>query len=391
MRVLSRVLFGVMLLTSVGCMRPFDAPEFVEIKHHETGFLVPMEGATKEGQKKFDSKEALDESRVAVKRIQIPHRWVQKGRIYMGFIGRTNGDYIDNVRLVVVDRSPVTREWTADEDSGTNSGNQAIWLESFDSIGFSLGFNCTAFINEPDATSFLYMYPTTKKDGTEDNVDKSVTSLAHTMDTEIRARVQMLANHVAAQYELDDLRGRKQEILNVVRNGVEEVTDAEGNVTQEKLQGTVQHFAERGITITNLGQFGGFEYEEAEIQTAINDTFVAQQQKVKTEAAFNAQGKINEQIELAAQAEANRVRTVANGKADAVTTAAEAEANAIRAVAQATKEAGKDPLFLELKRLEVENGRIAKWNGEYPSTLMSLGGGDDSPNLLLNVPIGANN
>jgi hypothetical protein len=382
------LMFAVLTVTSIGCVRPFDAPEFAEIQHHETGYLIPLEGASKDGQAKFDSIEALDKNRVAIKRIQIPHRWVQKGRVYFGIIGRTNGDYIDTVRLVVVNRSPVTREWTADKESGTSNKDQAIWLESKDSIGFSLGFNCTAYIDEPDSTKFLYMYPTTTAAAIE-GVDKSTTGLAHTMDNEIRARVQMLGNYVAAKYDLDDLRARKQEILDVVRNGVPEQKDADGNIIQERLQGTVEHFAARGITITNLGQFGGFEYAEPKIQDAINDTFVSQQEKVKTEAAFEAQAKVNERIELAAQATANQARTIAEGKADAVKTAANAQADAIRQVAAATKEAGKDPLFLELKKLEVENQRIAKWDGKYPTSLMSLGGGSDSPDLLLNVPIGA--
>jgi hypothetical protein len=364
-------------------MRPYDKPEFAEIRNFETGYLIPLEGATKESQKRFDSVEALDKNRVAIKRVQIPHRWVQTGRLLP-----TSGHYIDTVRLVVVNRSPVTREWTADVDSGTGSTDQAVWLESKDSIGFSLGFNCTAFIDEPDASKFLYWYPTTTADTSIENVDKSTAGLAHVMDKEIRARVVMLGNFVASKYDLDDLRSRKQEILDVVRNGVPEERDKEGNIIQERLQGTIEHFAARGITITNLGHFGGFEYEQPEIQTAINDTFIAQQEKVKTEAAFDAQQKTNERIELAAQAEANKVRTIAKGKADAVTTAATAEAAAIRQVADATKEAGEDPLFLELKKLEVENQRIAKWDGKYPTSLMSMGS-SGSPDLLLNVPIGA--
>ena len=41
---------------------------------------------------------------------------------------------------------------------GTNSRDQAIWIESKDSVGFSVGFNCTAYIKEGDTAHFLYMY-----------------------------------------------------------------------------------------------------------------------------------------------------------------------------------------------------------------------------------------
>jgi len=373
--VLSLIVCSMM---SIGC-KPYDKPEFAEIQHHETGYLIPLEGKTKEGQAKFDSKEALEENRVSIKRIQIPHRWVQTGRLYF------TGNYMDTVRLVVVNRTPETREWTADSGTGTTSNNDAIWLESCDSIGFSLGFNCTAFISEDDTSTFLYWYPTTTADGTDIDVDRSVAGLASVMDKEVRARVSMLGNYVASQYDLDDLRAKKQEILDVVRNGVPEELDADGNMVQERLQGTIEHFASRGVTISNLGHFGGFEYVESKIQDAINDTFVSQQEKVKTEAAFEAQAKVNERIELEAEATANKARTIAKGVADSVTIAAEAEANAIRLVAEAASEAGKNPLFLQLKQLEVEAQRIENWDGKYPTTLMTLGEGSDAPDLLMNI------
>jgi hypothetical protein len=353
-------LVAVLVTSAVGCA-PYDQPEFVEIQHHETGYLIPLEGENKDGQAQFDSEDFLDESKVAIKRIQIPHRWVKTGRLWF------TGHYIDTVRLVLVDRSPVTRQWTAETHSGTEHQDQAVWLESKDSIGFSLGFNCTAFVDEPDSSKFLYMYPTTIADDSETNVDKSIASLATVMDTEIRARVQQVAAEVAAQYDLDELRGKKQDIIDKVRADV------------------IPFFKERGITITTLGMFGGFSYEQPKIQVAIDETFIAQQEKVKSAAAFEAQQKKNEKIELEANALAERARRVAQGQADAEITLANAEAEAIRKVAAATKEAGKDPLFIQLKQLEVETSRIEKWDGKYPTSLMNMGSGD-TPNLLLNVP-----
>lgn len=360
MKRLLSLMAAMLLVCSVGCIKAYDVPEFAEIQHHETGYLIPLEGANKDGQAQFDSEDFLDENKVAIKRIQIPHRWVQTGR------WSTTGHYIDTVRLVVVDRSPVTREWTAESNDGTASVDQAIWSESRDSIGFSLGFNCTAFVDEPDSSRFLYMYPTTKADNTQTDVDKSVASLARVMDSEIRARVQQVAAEVAAKYDLDDLRGKKQEIIDAVRKDV------------------IPFFKNRGITITTLGMFGGFAYEQPKIQVAIDETFVAQQEKVRTEAAFEAQQRKNDKIELEANAIAERERRIAQGKADAELTLATAEAEAIKKVAAATKEAGKDPLFLRMKELEVESKRIEKWSGDYPSTMMTLGSGD-APNLLLNV------
>src|SRR5690242_12859142 len=131
------------------------------------------------------------------------------------------------------------------------------------------------------------------------------------MDSEVRGRVQKIASEVAAKYDLGELRGRKQEIIDAVAK------DA------------VAFFADRGITITTLGMFGGMTYENPAIQKSIDDTFIAQQQKEITLAKFTAQQKENERITLAADATAEQHRREAQGEADAKLTLAKAEAESI--------------------------------------------------------------
>lgn len=322
-------------ITAAGC-RPYDRPEFVEIDTSETGFLTPLEGNT-DNQTAFESERYLQQHKVATKRVQIPHRWVQTGRMYW------TGEWVDLVRLVKVDRSPLTREWTADSSSGTTARNEAIWIESKDSVGFSVGFNCTAFIKEENTARFLYMYRSK--------------SLADMMDSEVRARIQSVAAEVAAKYGLDELRSRKQEIIDEVRRDV------------------ISFFSERGITITTIGMFGGFTYQNGKIQEAIDETFVAQQLKVISEAKLLAQEKENQRIELEARAFANRERTIAEGEADAM-----------RKIAEATRSAGSDPLFLKVKELEVQQKGIERWDGRYPSYLIELGGSDAGSRLLMELP-----
>ncbi len=137
----------------------------------------------------------------------------------------------------------------------------------------------------------------------------------------------------------------------------------------------IPFFAERGITITTMGMFGGFTYQNPKIQEAIDETFVAQQLKVISNAKFQAQEKENERVELEAQATANKARTIAEGEADA-----------IRKMAEATREAQADPLFLQLKMLEVQQDRIEKWDGRYPTYLMQLGGADEGPQMMVQLP-----
>ena len=331
-----------------GCIKPFDKPEYIEIDTSETGFLIPLEGDGKE-QSKFQSEDYLKQRKVAAKRVQILHRWSQEGRL------DNDGRWIPSVRLVKVNRSPITREWTTQQaPTGTvaHRSDKAIWIESGDSVGFSMGFNCTAFISEDNAAKFLYWYPSG--------------SLTEVMDHEIRGRIQQVAAEVAAKYPLDALRTRKQEIVDAVKNDV------------------TNFFATRGVSITTVGMFGGMTYENPEIQKSIDQTFIAQQLKVVSEAKFEAQKKENERIELEANAVAERARREASGLADAKKTTAEAEAQSIRKITQALNEA-QNPVLYQLKALEVEKARVEKWDGRYPMWFMGGAASGRMPNLLMQV------
>jgi hypothetical protein len=274
------------------------------------------------------------------------HRWSQEGRL------PNTGHWIATVRLIKVNRSPVTREWTAEAMTGTAAKNQAIWVESSDSVGFSMGFTCTAFIPEDEAARFLYWYPSG--------------SLSGVMDTEVRGRIQQVAAEIAAKYPLDALRARKQEISDAVKNDV------------------TSFFKQRGVVVTTVGMFGGMTYENGEIQKAIDNTIIAQQLKVVNQAKFEAQQRDNDRVELEANAVAERARRIASGDADAKKIAAAAEAQSIREVNKAVAEAGQNPLLYQLRMLEVERARVDHWNGQYPTYLLQTG--TASPNLMLQLP-----
>ena len=336
-----------------GCMKSYDRPEYVEIDTSETGFLISLEGETGV-QAKFQSVDYLQQRKVAAKRVQILHRWSQEGRM------ATAGRWIATVRLVKVNRSPVTREWLTPQapiaGGQVNRGggaDKAIWIESSDSVGFSMGFTCTAFIAEDDAATFLYWYPSG--------------SLGDVMDHEIRGRIQQIAAEVAAKYPLDLLRSRKQEISDAVK------------------QDLTSFFNGRGITITTVGMFGGMTYENPAIQKSIDETFIAQQLKVVAEAKFEAQKQENERIQLEARSMAEKAQREAEGLAASRRIAASAEAEAIREINKAAQEAQANPLFLQLKSLEVEKGRVEKWDGRYPTWMMG-GAGGTTPNLMLQIP-----
>lgn len=316
------VLVSVGMLAA-GCM-PYKGEKFVEVQNNETAFVIPLEGNL-DKQQKLKSLEALKSYQVAVKRINIPRRWRKTGRMWY------SGEWIDTVKVIKVDRSPITREWTAGRDTGTSTRNEGIWIESEDSVSFSTGFTCTSFIEEENAARFLYYYPNGR--------------LATIMDHQLRAEIQSKAAEIATQYKMDELRTKKDEIIKGVREHV------------------VDFFKQSGITVTTIGMFGGFTYENKDIQKAIDATFVAQQEKVVTAALYDAQEDKNRRVIKEAEAMKRSAIIKANG-----------EAEAIRLVANAAAEAKSNPAFLALRKLEVEAKRIEKWNGQYPQQYWNTSG-----------------
>ena len=147
-----------------------------------------------------------------------------------------------------MDKSPVTREWTADPNTGTSKRNEAIWVMTSDQVEFSTGWTCTARIAARDAAvKFLHNYPSG--------------SLQSVMDTEVRAKLQAEFGLEVTDVPMDELRkNATPHIKNVVKT-------------------LTTFFAERGITITNLGITGGFVYKDKAIQDMLVKVFNAEQEK----------------------------------------------------------------------------------------------------------------
>lgn len=284
--------------TTTACVKPYDTPEFYEISASQTAFLIPLVGDT-EDQASFASEELLAKAMVATKEVQIPHRWVQTGR------RSWQGEWRPSAKLIVVERTPETREWSSEKESGTSSKNQAIYAESSESIGFSVGMNCSAQIyTEDDAVKFLYSY--------------NNKTLEEIMDSEIRARVESKFVEECGKYTLNEILVNKDTIMDAVR---EDVTT---------------YFGDKGITITVLGMKDGIEYDDPEIQEAINEKFSSEQNIITQEN--------NNQVTI----------SKAEAEAEAKLIEAEAEAEANRRIAES--------LTPEL----IEQQKIEKWNGDVP-------------------------
>lgn len=246
----------------------------------------------------LDLQELLDQAKVATKEIQIPHRWVQTGR------KNWQGEWRASATLIVVERKPVSRSWESGE-SAASSANRAIFAETSDGIGVYVGMNCTALIEEADATKFLYRY--------------NNTPLETIIDTDIKKMVEDEFNMEVAKYKSTDLLSHKTDIMNVVKENV------------------VNYFKDYGITITVLGLKEGISYENPNIQLTIDEKF-ASEQKLEIQQNENS---------------ANLEK--ANAEAEALIIAAEAQAEANRILSESITDKILEQMYYE------------KWDGKLPT------------------------
>lgn len=229
---------GMLALATTACFGPAEVLPIEEIQPNETAFVVPLEGASKAGQARFMSLEYLEENKVQSKRVVIPVRKRE--------IGRAPWDYewIPTLKVIKVDRMPVTREWTRDKETGTSGRNEAIAVESLDSINFKVGVNITALVTEDDAAKFLYYF--------------AGKPLHDVMDQNIRGFIQSMLSREFGQCELTKCRGQKKVIF--------DKTFAE----------TREHFSGMGVTVTNMGLSEGLIYDNPAIQQSIDRVFQAE-------------------------------------------------------------------------------------------------------------------
>ena len=336
------LLLALAVLPLAGCWRPFEPIQLETISPNEEAFLLPLIDDVKK-QTSTNNEEYLKENLVYTKQVRIPQQWVQTG--YETFYA--NGDWKPAAILVKVDKAPVTREWTADTNSGTSNKNEAIWVMTSDQVEFSTGWTCTARIaSRDDAVKFLHNYPNG--------------SLKDVLDTEVRGKLQAAFGLEVTDQPMNKLRS---EATPHILKTVKETTD---------------FFKERGVTITNLGITGGFIYKDKSIMDTMVRVFNAEQEKAIATAGFQAQEEKNKAVFAEAEGLAKALLAQKQAEADGIKLVADAKSYEIE---QAKGDAGT---YLALKRIELEKQKLEKWDGKFPTYFVGAG---QSPDMLLQMPV----
>lgn len=264
---------GLALFGAAGC-GPVKQERLVQIESNHTAFKLPLE-EDKQGTD-FMSVKYLKEKRVSMQRYSIPQRSRDTGRWWWQY------EWIPTELIVVVDRAPVTRNWT---DNSPGSGPKAIRLESQESIGYNLGITITASIEEEDAPLYLYNFggytfnaKGEKVPYTPPGGEPFDPSLGRLLDTVVRGWIQQKLTHDLGSIPLKD-------------------TDAKlGAAVDACFVECRKVFKLQGITIQSMGLAAGLRFENAEIQRVIDMRYTAATdiEVAKKEAA--GQRQLNERM-----------------------------------------------------------------------------------------------
>ena len=258
-----------------------------------------------------------------------------------------------NNYVYVLDRAPVTREWTATSGSGTAATNQAFSLQSAESIKFSLGMNCTGQVAERDAAKFISVYSGTGRQVIKPT-EKDLQSLPDAV-WQVGAISAVMDNNVRGAFQgrlLGDFSSRS----------LDEDNKNIGPIVQKAVDDITKEFAANGLTLLNCGAHGGFAYDKPEVQDAANAKFIADQQ--------SSAKVITAQNDAQAQTITNQ-KNIDQAKADttAKKTVQDQELAFDQALANELRGNPDVAAYIEAQ----------KWNGQSPQTVV---GGNSQPPFI---------
>lgn len=237
----------------------YDKSDYAEpyfIMPNESAFWVPDVGDNKTAQTKFGSKEYFEANKIAAKRFVIPHTKLENSGLFSNF-------FVPAGRLILVDRTPYSREWVSSEARGTSKRNEGFPCQSKEGMNITVGIAIGVSVLEENSATFLYRFGVNPPEGDRRDPQVTFTSVLHSrsltqvMDTVGRNKVQALVcNEIGSRgFDQANLEGTK--IMETVRS------------TAEK------YFVSVGITLDYLGWADTMTFDSA-VQKAVNDRYVAE-------------------------------------------------------------------------------------------------------------------
>lgn len=312
---------GLLASVLLTACRPVKILDVVEIKPNETAWAIPLDTSTETGQVKFNSIDFLNAKKVAAKRIMVDKVERKIGRMYWDI------EWIPAIRVIRVDRSLVTREWTDTADTGSSAAKEGVGVVTRDSVQLRIGLTVTASIDEDDASTYLYYH--------------GEKPLADVLNQNVRS---FAVAELTREYSDMNLSSAQTNSTAIYSRLFEDAKAA---------------FKPKGITIQYLGNAEGLTYADPKVQESINKSYTVQQDTKTAEMEQIATKIRNETTIMTAKATAQAAQELFS-----------------------VKEASMLQNDLQIRQTEAK-AKLAmaeKWNGMLPANILP----SDSP-LLLNM------
>ena len=241
----------------------YDKADFTEaytILPNESAFWIPDAGANRDNQSQFESEDYLKANKVAVKRFIVPHQKLSGSGSFFDF-------YVPAGRLIIVDRTPFSREWVASQHRGTSAKDESFPCQSREGLNISVGVSIGASVLEGNAARYLYRFGVLAPVGDRSDPKTIFTSvfysrkLSDVMDDVGRKKVQTLVCDEIASRTFDKANQEAVQVMEAVK------------------QKATDYFAAVGITLDFIGWADSFTFDH-EVQQAVNRRYIASQDQV---------------------------------------------------------------------------------------------------------------
>jgi hypothetical protein len=247
-----------------------DRTEIYPILPNQSAFWIPEVGAVKDKQVQVDSEAFLNENKVQLNRFQIPHQKLAGSAGNSVFSG---WDYfVPAGRLIIVDRTPFSREWVDAQERGTSARKEGFPCQSKEGLNITIGVALGASVSQANAAKYLFRFGVLAPKG-------EVRGAADSVESDGKIIFTSVYYSRSVQNVMDDF-GRKK-ILELICDQItsrtfDKVNEDAKLIKDTAAKQTVDFFAGYGITIDFMGWADTFSFDK-EVQDAVNRLYIAKQ------------------------------------------------------------------------------------------------------------------
>jgi len=238
----------------------YDKSDFTEaytILPNESAFWIPDAGANKDNQAQLESEAYLNANKVSLKRFIVPHAKLQGSGGFFDF-------FVPSGRLIIVDRTPFSREWVDATDRGTSKGKEGFPCQSKEGLNVTVGVALGASVSEQNAAKYLYRFGVKPPQG--DRGDPKVIFTSVYYSRSVKEVMDDFGRKKVSEVVCDQITSRSFDQVNADAKAIK---DAAAKTIAE-------YFATLGITIDFVGWADTFSFDK-EVQEAVNRRYIASQ------------------------------------------------------------------------------------------------------------------